>query len=120
MFIECDAIDLDSDTVFSLGHGSAAITFDGTNGGRAPFEFLDKDYPEGIFNFITTEGPNVGRLRFRGIGSAFEFAMMIQKNLITIDGIPESQSPHQCTWTREGDTDHFNDSYFVVFLKPTR
>jgi hypothetical protein len=80
MLIACDAITLDSATVFAVGPGTnATITFAGIDGRPAPFDFKDPStYPgkyfPGMFNFLANQqhSDNKGKFIFRGMsGSAF-------------------------------------------------
>lgn len=107
----------ESGTLFAVGQGSAAITFTSESGGPAPFEFtnMDKQYPQGLFNFITTDGANKSKFRFRGIGSAFDFSAMVQRGLITVDGMTDDGS--RTTWSWEADPDVSPRAYFTIHLK---
>ena len=112
LLIACDAIDLDSSTVFAVGQGSAAITFAGSEKNEAPFDIINNAYPKGLFNFIATEGANTSTFRFLNIGSAFEFNKLQAEGVITINGAPDTQ--YKCDWRSEADG---SDKYFVIFLK---
>ena len=113
LLIACDFIDVDSDTVFAVGQGSAVITFVGSEKNAAPFDFFNNAYPKGLFNFITTEGINKSAFRFLNVGnSAYDFKKMQTDGVITIDGAPDTQS--KCDWRSEVDG---ADRYFVIFLK---
>lgn len=104
-------------TVFAVGRGAADITFSSAAGGPAPFDFLSKtqQYPNGLLNFITDEGANKSRFRFLGIGSGFEFSAMLQKGLITVDGMPDNGK--KTTWRRETDSADPSKYYFTIYLK---
>ena len=112
LLIACDTIDVDSNTVFAIGQGSAAITFTGSEKNEAPFDFFKKSYPKGLFNFITTEGANQSAFKFLNIGSAFDLSKMQADGVITINGAPDTQ--HKCDWRLEADG---SNKYFVIFLK---
>lgn len=115
MLIACDAITFGSGkTVFSVDDASSTITFTGQSGGQAPFDFMNKSYPKGLFNFETTQGK--GKFRFANIGSIFEFQKLVDNGVITVSGNPD---PHQTyiTWTRETDTVDPSRYYFTIFLK---
>ena len=104
-------------TIFAAGQGSAAITFTGSRDGPAPFDFKNTatQYPKGLFNFITKEGANRSKFRFLGIGSAFDFAGMLQKGLIAVDGMPDDGS--KTAWRMESGGEGPSKSYFTVYLK---
>ena len=112
LLVACDTIDVNSDTVFAAGQGSAVITFVGSEKNAAPFDFFNNVYPKGLFNFITTEGINKSTFKFLNIGSAYDFKKMQTDGIITIDGAPDTQS--KCDWRSEVDD---ADRYFVIFLK---
>ena len=113
LLVACDTIDVDSDTVFAVGQGSAVITFVGSEKNAAPFDFFGNTYPKGLFNFITTEGINKSTFRFLNVGnSAYDFKKMQTDGVITIDGAPDTQS--KCDWRSEVDGP---DKYFAIFLK---
>lgn len=127
LVIACDTIELDTPilykvtgTVFSVGKGTASITFTGVGRDSAPFVFLDKPapfYPKGLFNFITNESTekNQSKFRFRGAGSAFDHARLVQEGTITINGQPVT--PGQTDWANEVENGNLAESYFTIFLK---
>jgi len=89
--IACDSIAFDDSSVFDTGQGSAAITFTGLNDGPAPFDFANKTYPKGLFNFITTEGANNSMFKFRGTGDAWQRNKLVEDGVITVNGMPTTQ-----------------------------
>lgn len=94
---------LESGAIFAVGQGAAVITFAGSSDGPAPFDFqkMAKQYPKGLFNFITNEDVNKSKFRFLGIGSAFDFFAMVQEGLIAVNGSPDDGT--RTTWSREPD-----------------
>lgn len=83
LLIACDTIDFAGRTQFTVGQGSAAITFSGSAKNAAPFDFFKNSYPKGLFNFITNEGTNKSTFRFLNIGSAYDFKKMQTDGIIT-------------------------------------
>ena len=115
MLIACDAIAFGGGTtVFSVDGASSTITFTGQNGGPAPFDFFNKPYPKGLFNFEATQGK--GKFRFANIGSAFDFNKLASDGTITVNGNPDPSQTY-ITWTRENDTSDPSLSYFTILLK---
>ncbi|GLU34320.1 hypothetical protein WKR88_09785 [Trinickia caryophylli] len=104
-------------TIFAVGQGSAVISFTSASGGPAPFKFTDmaREYPKGLFNFVTADGANKGKFKFLDIGSAFDFSAMIHRGLITIDGTPDNGA--KTTWGWEVDPELPSRSYFTIHLK---
>ena len=108
---------LESGTIFAVGQGAAVITFAGSSDGPAPFDFqkMAKQYPKGLFNFITNEDVNKSKFRFLGIGSAFDFFAMVQEGLIAVNGSPDDGT--RTTWSREPDPNDPGKYYFTIYLK---
>lgn len=108
---------LESGAIFAVGQGAAVITFAGSSDGPAPFDFqkMAKQYPKGLFNFITNEGVNKSKFRFLGIGSAFDFFAMVQEGLIVVNGSPDDGT--RTTWSREPDPNDPGKYYFTIYLK---
>lgn len=80
--------------MFTLGRGSPEISFSRYDAASPlPFDFLNKTYPVGIFNFLTTEGSGTSGGKFRfvdwNVPSIFLLNALLQKKLISIDGEPQ-------------------------------
>jgi len=76
------------------GNVDASIAFVGRAEANNPFNFMRNSYPEGIFNFVTIDNKgkpitNKGTFVFSGqnMGNIFQKQAMIDKKLISIDGI---------------------------------
>ncbi|WP_412530116.1 hypothetical protein [Burkholderia lata] len=102
-----------STATFSISH-NANVEFDTYSGGK-PFDFLgNKTYPQGLFNFQSTpESKATGKFTFYGAGSAFDQSAMLHKQVVAIDGVPQSNDQQlRFEYVRVGNTQNM-----VVSLK---
>ncbi|ALX16838.1 hypothetical protein P350_34980 [Burkholderia cepacia JBK9] len=81
-----------STAIFSIAD-HADVEFDTYSGGK-PFDFLsNRQYPEGLFNFQSSpQSRSTGKFTLYGAGSAFEQSAMLNKRVVAIDGVPQSDS----------------------------
>ncbi len=72
---------------FSIAN-NANITFQTCSGGY-PFDFKNEKliYPEGLFNLQTN---CKGKIILYGSGSAFDKSVMLNKKIVAVDGVPQS------------------------------
>lgn len=102
-----------STATFSISN-NANMEFDTYSGGK-PFDFLsNKKYPEGLFNFQSTpESGATGKFTLYGAGSAFEQSAMLNKQVVAIEGVPQSTAKQlRFDYVRVGNTQNM-----VVSLK---
>ncbi|PQQ30039.1 hypothetical protein [Photorhabdus hindustanensis] len=83
-------------TKFNLGSGSPLLKLSSFTGTNFPLDLDNVEYPEGLFNFITTEGENKGKLVIDVSSSnanTFYINKLFKKKLIAIDNtvIEETQ-----------------------------
>lgn len=100
-----------STATFSIAD-RASMEFDTYSGGK-PFDFLtDRKYPEGLFNFQSSpQLRSTGKFTLYGAGSAFEKAAMLNKKVVAIDGIPQSNDKHLLfDYVRVGNTQNMEVS----------
>ncbi|WP_321861432.1 hypothetical protein [Burkholderia cenocepacia] len=94
-----------STAIFSIAD-QASVEFDTYSGGK-PFDFLsDRKYPEGLFNFQSgPQSRSTGKFTLYGAGSAFEKSAMLNKQVVAIDGIPQSDDKQlRFDYVRVGNT----------------
>ncbi|CAM3611312.1 hypothetical protein BOSP111201_15735 [Bordetella sputigena] len=100
---------------FHIGRSgsSAAIRFEGYTPGVAPFDFENKRYPQGLFDFASDAG---GAYVIYLPGNAFAKQFMLNAGVIAIDGQPQNNDNRLFftydTGGREG--------YTTIRLKPSR
>jgi hypothetical protein len=83
---------------FILGTGRAKTQFDAYSEGALPFDFLNKNYPEALFNIISGGGVNGGHFAIRAASPAAATAM-VAKRLVAIDNVPQAdESRLNITW----------------------
>ncbi len=115
------------DTTFTVAKGAGAtITFTSQGGGPAastkgepaPFNFVDKVYPAGLFNFLTANPSNptdnTGQFRFLGAGNAFWLAGLQATGSVTVNGVPNK---NVVEWRNVADQNDPSKVYFTILLK---
>lgn len=119
-----DQFQVNEHTPFVISPGTdtvcnATIRFRSYTAGtvKPPFDFVSNAYPEGLFNFVTASGAsnaNRGKFMFQGIASGIQFASLLSKHILAVDGKPATK-----------DTVHWQAElvdgiiYMAVMLKTT-
>ncbi|MER2472448.1 hypothetical protein [Photorhabdus laumondii] len=109
-------------TKFNLSSGSPQLTLESFNGTHFPLYLDDVEYPEGLFNFITTGGSNQGKIKidFANLDTKDEKKFkdnIFHKKLIAINNEVANEKYFNFTYNS-----HFhqanNVSYITMSLKP--
>jgi hypothetical protein len=87
--LQFDSVVVQGNSVFDLGKGEAKMQFDSYTDGKVPFDFINKNYPEGLFNIISDGTVNGGTFVIRAT-SQIEANAIIGKKLVAIDGVVQS------------------------------
>lgn len=113
--VKFDTATFGASSFFHVGRSgsSAAIRFEGYTPGVAPFDFQNKRYPQGLFDFASDAG---GAYMIYLPGNAFAKQFMLDAGVIAIDGQPQNNDNRLFftydTGGREG--------YTTIRLKPSR
>jgi hypothetical protein len=113
--IKFDTATFGASSFFHVGRSgsSAAIRFEGYTASVAPFDFENKRYPRGLFDFSSDAG---GAYVIYLPGNAFAKQFMLNAGVISIDGQPQTNDDRLVfTYNSGGQTD-----YTTIRLKPGR
>jgi hypothetical protein len=104
-YFQFDSVVPQGGSQFVLGPNQAKMQFDSYSGGNVlPFDFLNKDYPEGLFN-CNSKIVDAGEFVVRE-SSAFGANAMLSKKLIAIDGQIQDAQSTRVNITFEGGYGH--------------
>lgn len=102
----------DSNIRFSLAGAAAKIQFNSLFGyPNQPFDFINQSYPQGLFNFVTSDQINSGRFLIQTNGDHTIPSMVRTKKLIAINGIPLDPNSDQV------DCHIVTDAYLQINLR---
>jgi hypothetical protein len=73
---------------FVIGAGGGTMQFDAYTEGGLPFDFLNKSYPQALFNFNTSSPNSGGGFTIR-VASRSAATTLVAKGLIGIDNHPQ-------------------------------
>jgi hypothetical protein len=104
-YFQFDSVVPQGGSQFILGPNQAKMQFDSYSGGDVlPFDFLNKNYPEGLFNF-DSKIVDAGEFVIRE-ASIFAAKQMLVKKLIIVDGQLQDQNSTRVNITYDGKYAH--------------
>jgi hypothetical protein len=90
--LEFDTYAVNDVASFVLGLGAATMQFDGFSpGSDSPFDFFNKQYPQGLFEITSRGSVNGGRFLIR-TASRGDANLILSKKLVAIDGVAQDQN----------------------------